>query len=158
MIKKLGLLLLAAAFIGGCSVPSKVLRVYFYDSEGKMTFVERERPTVEQPLSIAIDQLMAGPNDQESAKGISSEIPQGMRARNVEIDGDTAIVDMNSVLHDFSGNAADAKKMVAQIVYTATDIKGIKQVMLKFQGSDQFTIGSENYLIDHPLTRDDIKN
>ena len=157
MIRRLIPLILAAAIIAGCSVPSKVVNIYFLDKDGKMVTVERERPTVELALVIAMDQLMAGPNDQESAKGIASLIPQGARARNVDVEGDTAIVDLNSVFHDFTGNAADAKLMIAQIVYTATDVKGIKQVILKLQGTDQFTIGSENYLIDHPLSRDDIK-
>jgi spore germination protein GerM len=101
---------------------------------------------------------MAGPNDQEKARGLTTEVPQGTRARKVETEGSAAIIDMNSSLHNFTGNTADAKLLIAQFVYTATDINGVKQVILKLQGNDQFTIGSENYLIDHPLTRDDIKN
>jgi len=144
-------------FLSGCSVPNKVVDIYFYKN-AELASVERERPTVELPLVIAIDQLMAGPNEQESARGFTTEIPQGTRARNVDIEGDTAIIDLNSRLHDFTGNVVDAKRLVAQIVHTATSVRGIKQVILKLQGSDQFTIGSENYLIDHPLTIDDVKN
>lgn len=157
MTNKILLLIIAAIFLAGCSVPSKAVKIYFFDKDGNMIYVERERPTIEIPLVIAIDQLMAGPNDQESAKGITSEIPQGTRARNVDIEGDTAIIDMNSTLHNYTGNATDVKRLLAQIVFTATDVKGVKQVILKLQGSDQFTIGSENYLIDHPLTKDDVK-
>jgi len=158
MINKLALLSLALLFIAGCSVPSKGVNIYFYDKEGKLYSVVRERPTIEEPLVIAMDQLLAGPTEQESAKGLTTLIPQGTRARKVEIEGDTAIVDLNSVLHDFTGNAADARQLITQIVYTATSVKGVKQVMIKLQGSDQFTLGSENVLIDHPLSRDDVKS
>ena len=144
--------------ISGCSVPSKAVKVYFYDKEGVLVPVERERPTIELPLIIAIDQLMAGPNDQESARGLGTLIPKGTRARKAEIEGNTAIIDLNSVVHDFTGNAVDAKRLIAQIVYTATSIQGVKQVIIKLQGSDQFTLGSEEYMIDHPLERDDVKN
>jgi len=157
MIKRSLLLIFILMSIGGCSVPSKVVKIYFYNSEGNLIFVERERPTIELPIVIAIDQLMAGPNEQEKARGLTTEIPQGTRARKVEIEGNAAIIDINSALHNFTGNAADAKMLIAQLVYTATDIKGINQIILKLQGSDQFTIGSENYLIDHPLTQDDVK-
>jgi spore germination protein GerM len=156
MIKRsLTLFLLLAVM--GCSVPNKTVIIYFYGNN-KLVAVQRERPTVERPTVIAIDQLMNGPNEQESAGGLITEIPQETRALSVNIDGDAAIIDLNSRLHDFTGNAVDAKRLVAQIVYTATSVKGVKQVILKLQGCDQFTIGSENYLIDHPLTKDDIKD
>ena len=156
-MKRMIPILLISILLAGCSVPSKTVNIYFLDKEGKLVTVERERPTQELPLVMAIDQLMAGPNDQERTNGITTMLPQGTRARKVEREGKTAIVDMNSSLHSFTGNAADAKILIAQLVYTATSIKGIDEVILKLQGSDQFTIGSENYLIDHPLSRDDIK-
>jgi spore germination protein GerM len=72
------------------------------------------------------------------------------------VEGHTAIIDFNSTLVEFEGGTEEAKAIVAQIVYTATSVRGIKQVIIKLQGSDQFVMGP-GYVIDHPLTRDDIK-
>jgi len=139
----------------GCSVPSKVVKVFFFQ-EGKLVSVNRELPTIENPVLIAIDQLLKGPTDQEVANGFTTKIPAGTRSRNVEVEGHTAIVDLNSTLVEFDGGTAEAKGIVAQIVYTATSVRGIREVILKLQGSDQFVIGP-GYVIDHPLTKDDVK-
>jgi spore germination protein GerM len=139
----------------GCSVPSKVVKVFFFQ-EGKLVSVDRELPTIENPVLIAIDQLLKGPNDQEVANGFITKIPAGTRSSNVDVEGHTAIVDLNSALVEFEGGTAEAKGIVAQIVYTATSVREIREVILKLQGSDQFVIGP-GYVIDHPLTKDDVK-
>jgi spore germination protein GerM len=144
-----------AAILSGCSVPSKDAHVYFFQKE-KLIPVSRELPTNENPVMIAIDQLLRGPNEQEVANGFTTKIQAGTRSRNVDVEGHTAIVDFNSSLVEFDGGTDEAKGIVAQIVYTATDVRGVKQVILKLQGSDQFIMGP-GYVIDHPLTRDDVK-
>jgi spore germination protein GerM len=139
----------------GCSVPSNVVKIYFFHAD-KLEAVGRELPTNENPVVIAIDQLLRGPSEQEAANGFSTKIPSGTRSRNVDVEGRTAIVDLNSGLVEFEGGSDEAKAIVAQIVYTATGVRGIKEVILKLQGSDQFVIGP-GYVIDHPLTRDEVK-
>ncbi len=144
-----------AALLSGCSVPSKDAHVYFFQNE-KLVPVSRELPTNENPVMIAIDQLLRGPNEQEAANGFTTKIPAGTRSRNVDVEGHTAIIDFNSTLVEFDGGTDEAKGIVAQIVYTATGAGGVRQVILKLQGSDQFIMGP-GYMIDHPLTRDDAK-
>ena len=141
--------------ICGCSVPSKAVKIYFFKAD-QLIAVERDLPTIENPVVIAIDQLLRGPNEQESAQGITTKIPTGTRSRNVDVEGNTAIVDLNSTLLEFEGGSSEANGIVAQIVYTATSVRGIKQVILKLQGSDQFVIGP-GYVIDHPLEKGDVK-
>ena len=153
---KLILFVILLAGLCGCSVPSKSVKVYFFQAD-KLMPVERELPTIENPVVIAIDQLLRGPNDQEVANGFTTKIPAGTRSRNVDVEGHTAIVDLNSTLLEYQGGSDEAKGIVAQIVYTATGVRGIKEVMLKLQGSDQFVIGP-GYAIDHPLTRDEVKD
>jgi spore germination protein GerM len=146
-------LLLACA---GCSVPSKEMSIYFF-KEGKLFAVSRELPTIENQVLVAIDQLLQGPNDHETAEGIMTEIPNGTRAVKVDVVGDTAIVDMNSRHTEFNGDTASVRMVLAQIIYTATSVKGVKKVMIKLEGSDQFTLGVDKFAIDGPLTRDDVK-
>lgn len=154
IIKPIILMILLIALCG-CSVPNKSVKIYFFRAD-KLEAVERELPTNENPVAIAIDQLLRGPSEQEAANGISTKIPSGTRSRNVAVEGRTAFVDLNSGLVEFEGGSDEAKAIVAQIVYTATGVRGIKEVILKLQGSDQFVIGP-GYVIDHPLTRDEVK-
>jgi spore germination protein GerM len=154
-MKKILLLFILVA-VAGCSVPSKALNIYFF-KEGKLFAVARDLPTIENPVLIAIDQLMQGPNDQETSSGIMTEIPNGTRATKVDVEGDTAIINFNSRLNEYSGDNAKVRELVAQIVYTATSVRGIKKVILKLEDADQFTLGSGGYTIDHPLERDDVK-
>jgi spore germination protein GerM len=149
------LLLMLLLVLCGCSVPSNGVKIYFFRGD-KLEAVERELPTNENPVVIAMDQLLRGPSEQETASGLMTKIPPGTRSRNVDVEGHTAIVDLNSALVEFEGGTAEAKAIVAQIIYTATGVRGIKEVILKLQGSDQFIIGP-GYEIDHPLSRDEVK-
>ena len=156
ILRKLLILFIIVA-LSGCSVPSKAVKVYFFDEDSKIISVERELPTIENPVLIAIDQLMRGPSDQESSRGIFSKIPAGTRVRKVEVEGHTAIIDFNSTLASISGGNDEVNDVLAQIIYTATSVRGIKQAIIKLQGRDQFTLGREEYVIDHPLERSDVK-
>lgn len=149
------ILIMLMAAVCGCSVPNKTVKIFFFDKD-KLVSVERDLPTNENPVVVAIDQLLKGPNEQESNSGLVSMINAGTRSRSVDVDGHTAIIDFNSALVDFEGGTPAAKSIVAQIVYTATGVSGVKQVILKLQGSDQFIMGP-GYSIDHPLSRDDFK-
>ncbi len=155
---KLTIAVLALSIFCGCSVPSKVVKVYFFQN-AKLTPVERELPTNESPVAIAIDQLMRGPSEQEKANGFVTVIPEGTRARNVEVEGDTAIIDLNSQVTNFKGGRENAERIVGQIVHTATSVRGVKKVMLELGGKDQFNLGEseKGYVIDHPLEKDDVK-
>ena len=149
---KLTIAALMLSILCGCSVPSNGVSVYFFQN-AKLAPVERELPTNENPATIAMDQLMRGPNEQEKANGFVTVIPSGTRARNVVVEGDTAIIDLNDQLSNFKGGRENAERIVAQIVNTATSVRGVKKVILELEGSDQFTLGGseEGYVIDHPL-------
>ena len=140
----------------GCNVPSKKVRIYFF-KDGNLATVDRVIPTIEDPLMIAITELMKGPTPQEKMEGYTTEIPAGARARRMEREGDVAIIDFNRNLAMYEGPEAGAKKIIAQIVYTATDIRKVKYAYMKLQSSDYFELGSDNYVIDHPLERSDAK-
>ncbi len=155
MLKKF-LALSLLFLVAGCSVPNKELKIFFF-KEDKLVAVSREFPTNEAPVLVAIHQLMLGPSDAETAQGIMTEIPNGTRARKVEVIGDTAIIDLNSRLADYGGGSAKVRGLLAQIVNTATNARGVKKVILKLEGADEFKLGSEGYIVDHPLGRDDVK-
>lgn len=155
-MKKAVTLIILLALLGcvGCEVPSKDLKVYFYKN-GKLEPVKRSIPTIEEPLMVAISELMAGPNDKELSEGYMTEIPKDTRARDVEKEGNVAIIDFNSMLVNYEGK--NVQGMLAQIVYTATGISGVKTVIFKLQGEDSFTVGPDGYVVDHPLERGDLR-
>ncbi|MFC1560201.1 GerMN domain-containing protein [Candidatus Margulisiibacteriota bacterium] len=146
-------ILLAAV---GCNVPSKKVSVHFY-KDGNLSSVNRLIPTLEDPLMIAITELMKGPNPTEQMEGYTTGIPAGTQARRIEREGNVAILELNSKLATLRGGTPEAEGVLAQIVYTATSVRGIKYVLLKLQGADHFELGRSGYIVDHPLERRDIK-
>lgn len=157
MFRKLILMSLLLV-LSGCSVPNKIVKVYFYDKNNELVSMDRELPTIVNPALIAIDQLLKGPNEQEEAKGLTTAIPVGTRSRKVEVEGDVAVVDLNSAFAQVDGGTVEAKAVLAQIVFTATSVNGINKVLIKVVGDDQFTLGRQGYTVDHPLERRDVKN
>ena len=151
----LSVCILSFILASGCDVPSKGVRAYFY-KDGKLEHIERTIPTVEKPLLIAITKLMEGPYPEEKMNGFTTEIPEGTRAIRISRAGNTAIVDLNAAIREYKGDNEGVQRMLAQIIYTATSIRGISSVLLRIQGRDSFTLGREDYLVDRPLDRSDI--
>jgi len=144
------------AAVCGCSVQGKGVDIYFFNKDGKMMPVNRDLPTLENPELIAMDQLLRGPNDAENLAGFSTAVPSGTRAIDVNVEGSVAIIDLNEGIAQLKGEAA-TKKALAQIIYTATGVKGVKKVLLKLEGSDNFGLNGNKVVIDHPLDRSDVK-
>jgi len=46
--------------------------------------------------------------------------------------------------------------MIGQIVYTITEVPGIKKVWIKMEGEKELVLGGEGLVIDRPLSREDI--
>src|SRR5271157_4450882 len=91
------LTLLILVVVCGCTVLGKGMGVYFL-KDGKPISVNRELPTLENPVLTAMDQLMKGPTDQETAAGLVTAIPSGTRVIKAEVDSDVAIIDFNEGL------------------------------------------------------------
>jgi len=150
------LILFPLFFSFGCNVPSKEVKVYFF-KDSRLSAVSRTIPTIEDPLMIAISALMEGPSASERAEGYTTEIPAGTQARRVGREGNVAIIDFNSNLGRYEGGGARVRGLLAQIVYTASGVRGIKLALIKLQGQDYFELGSEGYVVDHPLERRDVR-
>ena len=134
------------------SAPPAATKVYFLKGE-KLFAVSRPSQT----LQSAINDLLKGPIPQEEKSGIFTEIPDRTKLRGAEIAGETAVLDFSKEIGGYGGGTAKAQGLIAQIVYTATEIKGIKKVKILIEGKEASAFGGEGLMIDRPLSREDIQ-
>ncbi|MGB9613125.1 MAG: GerMN domain-containing protein [Candidatus Margulisiibacteriota bacterium] len=128
----------------------------FYFKRGKLFAVPRPLRADEVPLKKAIVELLAGPTEKETAKGIVSYLPTAVKLINLKVQGNTAILNFNQELENYGGGSARLQGMIAQIVFTATDIPGIEKAWIWMEGQKEIVLGGEGLVLDHPLTRREI--
>ncbi len=131
------------------------VKVYFFKGE-KLTAVERPLSANEAPLSKALTELISGPSETERGQGISTQIPRGTKVLSMLIKDDIAIINFNRKLENYGGGSARLEGMIAQIVYTATEVPGIKKVWIWMEGEKELVLGGEGLVLDKPLSRRDL--
>lgn len=134
------------------SAPSA--KVYFL-KEGNMLAVSRPLNPDEDVVSRTAFELLAGPNEEETAKGCFSEIPKDAKISAIKKRGDILEIEFNPALANYGGGSARVTALVAQIVYTFTEIPGIKKVRILIKGRKELVLGGEGLVIDRPLGRED---
>ncbi|MFA5104715.1 MAG: GerMN domain-containing protein [Candidatus Margulisiibacteriota bacterium] len=133
--------------------PSKV-SIYFFKND-LFAPVVRAVPQKANPLFFAAEELLRGPSDKERKSGYFTEIPIGTKLRHIHRQKDTVIADFSKELEEYGGGAARVQGLLAQIVYTLTDISGAKNVQILVEGRTEAALGGEGYIIDKPLTKKD---
>jgi spore germination protein GerM len=127
--------------------------VYFPTADGEH-IVKVQMPGSGQagnPLEGALSALAAGPD----RSGLAPALPAGTRVLGVTSRGGTARIDLSSRFAEAypSGGSAAEIAALAPIVFTATEIEGVRDVLLTVGGATpdvptQFDLGA-------PLARDD---
>lgn len=82
-----------------------------------------------------IKSLLAGPNDQELESRLVTNIPQETQLLSTRSSGDVLFVDVSPEITELSGELLVLA--VAQIVFTAAEIDGVRAVRLRVDGQDQ---------------------
>jgi spore germination protein GerM len=82
-----------------------------------------------------IKSLLAGPNDEELASRLVTNIPQETQLLSTRSSGDVLFVDVSPEITELSGDLLVLA--VAQIVFTAAEIDGVRAVRLRVNGEDQ---------------------
>lgn len=155
-----GLLLIFLAVLGwflyqgGPSVPT--IKIYFLKGES-LAPVDRPLQNAAEPLAAAARELMLGPTEEEKQSGIFSEIPPKARIQKIIREDSVALVSFNSELEKYGGGSARVQGLIAQIVYTFTEIPGVKKVRILVGKKGEVVLGGEGFVIDKPLARQDIK-
>ncbi len=131
------------------------LTVYFSRGE-RLAPVRRPLRPEQAPLKAALAELLAGPSPAERAQGIETLIPPGTRTVAVKTEGQTALIVFNRKLENYGGGSARVEGMIAQIVYTATEVPGVAKVWIKMSGEKELVLGGEGLVIDRPLSRGEV--
>ena len=93
----------------------------------------------------ALEALFDGFSDVELEMGLSTAVPEGSRLLAVDLEGETATVDVSA---EFA--AGEGSLPLAQVVYTATRFFDVDAVHLLIEGEPV-----TGFLAEDPLTRDD---
>jgi spore germination protein GerM len=110
------------------------------------------RAPVEGLAASALQALFAGPSRGERSHGLLTEIPAGTVLRGVTISGDLATVDVG-VSFAQGGGSSSMLARVWQVVYTATQFRGVTSVQLLIGGRRVDTLGGEGLMIGAPMRR-----
>ncbi len=90
---------------------------------------------VEPGATPLIKSLLAGPNDDELAMRLVTNIPRETQLLSTRPSGDVLFVDVTPEITELSGELLVLA--VAQIVFTAAEIDGVRAVRLRVNGQDQ---------------------
>jgi hypothetical protein len=104
----------------------------------------------------AMTALFEGPNTDELTALLRSAIPSDTRMLGVTEDGGELVVNVSNDLQQLTGEALIDG--VAQIVLTASDIKGVSSVSISVDGVPQQWPAASGTLQSEPLTRYDFPN
>ena len=98
---------------------------------------------VETPdINQALHSLLLGPNAAEIQDGVVSYIPQGTRLLNIEVVGETALIDLSNEFAT-GGGSLSMMGRIAEVVYTATAFSEVERVTIRTGGVLVSQIGGE---------------
>ena len=118
--------------------------------------VYREAPTSTSPAEAALDLLLEGPTDEETAgvPGISTAIPEGTSLLGITIENQTATVDLSGTFDDGGGSFGMFARL-AQVVYTVTRAADVDEVVFSIDGEKVTVFSAEGIELDGPQQRED---
>jgi len=131
-------------------------KVYFLKGE-RLVAVGRPLKPDENPLKAAALSLLRGPSADEIKEGYFSAIPKKTRLLGVRRAGRIALISFSPELERYGGGGMRVQKMIAQIVYTMTEQPGIEMVQIKVGNRTEVMLGGEGYVIDKPLSREEVR-
>ena len=141
--------------IGGDSnagAASGTARVYFVspDVVGQAALLESVARDVAETPTALLQALLAGPNATEQSNQFRTALPAGTALLDARRQGFVLRVDLSDAVLQLSGEVLITA--IAQIVFTASEIKGVRGVTIVVAGADQqWPVGSGE-LTSTPLT------
>lgn len=97
--------------------------------------------------------LVAGPNEQERAAGLSSAVPDGVEVRTVAFDDGLLTIDLSGEFVSGGGSASMFGRL-NQLLYTVSQPTEVEAVVLQVEGETLRVLGGEGILVDVPWVRD----
>ena len=131
-------------------------QVWFTRSES-LFMVKRTQEATPRIGTAAMESLIAGPNAQEQAAAVGSQIPAGTQLLGLNVDNGVATVDLTSEFES-GGGSASMNMRIAQVVYTLTQFPTVKGVLFQLDGQRVDVLGGEGVIVDQPVTRKDYRS
>ncbi len=103
-------------------------------------------------LENAMKELIRGPTAAEKRKGHLTAVPPGLRMNSVKIRNRSAEIDFNGAIEQGATGSILINR-IDQIVYTATQFPNVKSVVIKINGKQRQTLGTDGLSIGGPLHR-----
>lgn len=130
--------------------------LYFLRQE-KLAVARRAVGETPRIGTAALQELLAGPTDQEISFGLSTEIPPGTRLNDLAIADGVATVDLSA---DFAagGGSFSMQARVAQVVFTLTQFSSVRAVRFRLDGQPVSAIGGEGVVVEPPPSRADFED
>ncbi len=144
----------ALVYFNAPKTPS--LKIYFI-KDGELSYVGRPIDKGQDLIAYAAFELLRGPSEKERSEGYVSEIPQNAQIISIKKQKEVLRVKFSQALQKYGGGSARVQGLVAQIVYTFTEIPGIEKVQILIVGKKTAVLGGEGLVIDKPLSREDAK-
>ncbi len=107
------------------------------------------RDVPETPTEV-LTSLFGGANTNELARQFRTAIPGGTRMLSARLQGGTLRVNVSKELLQLSGG--DLVDALAQIVFTASEVEGVRGVKILVDGADQQWPAGDGALQSEPLT------
>ena len=129
-----------------------IASIFLLGPDNRLVAVQRQLAE-QQTVGSVVGSLLQGPTPAETASGLRSAIDQQTAVLGAQAQGDVAQVDISDALLKLPPQ--DQVRALAQIVYTATSVAGIRgvQVMVNSQVAD--VPRSDGSLTRDPLLRTD---
>ena len=127
-------------------------RVYFLSPEvvGQAALLESVARDVAETPTTLLQALLAGPNQTEQSNQFRTALPAGTELLDARRQGFVLRVDLTDAVLQLSGEVLITA--IAQIVFTASEIEGVRGVTIVVAGADQqWPVGSGE-LTSTPLT------
>jgi spore germination protein GerM len=97
-----------------------------------------------------IETLVQGPNEEEFADGLRTQIPVDLDVNGVQFNGGVVEVDVGDEIADLADE--DQQLAVAQIVFTASELPGAESVLIEVDGNSRSWPDGDGDLQSDPLT------
>lgn len=137
-------------------IREKTVQIYFIQIDDRTEKVRLvavpRRVTEKEEVQETLRELIEGPSGQEQRRGYITALPRNLRLRSVQIKNRMALLDFNAALGEGAGGTILLNRL-DQIVYTATQFRGIQGVEITINGRRQKTLGADGLSISGPLHR-----
>ncbi len=103
---------------------------------------------------LAVEALAQGPEPDEAARGLVSEVPGGTRVRSVRVADGVLVVDLSAEVVSGGGSASMIGRL-AQLRYTLTEPTSVDAVEVTVEGRRLEAWGGEGVMVRWPWRRPD---